>query len=80
MLFAVFALWFLPKNAQQAKFLNEEEKALAFHRMQTDSSSVVGEKINIRQGLKIFKHPATVINIPLPVDDFSWPTPLPLTM
>ncbi|KAF5983807.1 tartrate transporter [Fusarium coicis] len=53
-LFSIFAFWYLPRSAAQAKFLGEEEKALAFHRMQVDSSSVVQEKFNFKDSIKIF--------------------------
>ena len=43
----------------QAKFLGEEEKALAFHRMQVDSSSVVQERFNFKDSIKIFTYPTT---------------------
>jgi len=58
-LFSFFAFWWLPHSAADAKFLNEEEKKLAFYRMQIDSSSVVNEKLNIPDALKIFKHPTS---------------------
>lgn len=61
MLFAVFAFWYLPYDAQSAKFLTPEEKQLAFYRMQVDSSSVVGEKFNFRSAMRIFKHPTSWI-------------------
>ncbi|KAI1625095.1 major facilitator superfamily transporter [Exophiala viscosa] len=61
MLFAAFAFWFLPRNAQSAKFLTEDEKQLAFYRIQVDSSSVVGEKFNFRSAVEIFKHPTSWI-------------------
>lgn len=57
--FSLFALWYLPKNAGEAKFLNEDEKALAFHRIQVDSSAVVAEEFNLRDSLKIFTYPST---------------------
>jgi MFS family permease len=57
--FAVFALWYLPKSAAEARFLSAEEKALAFHRIQVDSSSVVNEEFNLRESLKILKRPST---------------------
>lgn len=57
--FSFFAFWYLPASAAQAKFLNEEEKALARHRIQVDSSSTVNEKFNLRDALKIFKLPTT---------------------
>lgn len=58
-LFAIFAFWYLPRSASEAKFLNEEEKALAFHRIQVDSSSTVQEEFVLRDSLKIFKYPTT---------------------
>lgn len=58
-LFSIFAFWYLPQNAAAAKFLTEEEKALAFHRIQVDSSSTVNEKFNLRDALKVFKRPTT---------------------
>jgi MFS family permease len=59
MLFAIFAFWFLPYNAQSAKFLDEDEKNLAFYRMQVDSSSIVGEDFVFRDAVGIFKHPTS---------------------
>lgn len=53
------AYWYLPKNAYEAKFLTEPEKQLAYTRIQIDSSSVVGEKFNLRKALGIFKQPST---------------------
>lgn len=58
-LFAIFAFWYLPRSASEAKFLNEEEKALAFHRIQVDSSSTVEEEFVLRDSLKIFTYPTT---------------------
>ncbi|KAJ9608960.1 hypothetical protein H2200_006731 [Cladophialophora chaetospira] len=58
-IFSLFAFWVLPFNAQSAKFLTEEEKQLAFYRMQVDSSSIVNEKFNLRSALGIFKHPTS---------------------
>ncbi|OQE17532.1 hypothetical protein PENSTE_c020G04292 [Penicillium steckii] len=55
-IFALFALWYLPRSAAQAKFLSPEEKELAYLRLQIDSSSVVDEKLNIRDAFRIFKH------------------------
>lgn len=49
----------MPQNAAAAKFLNEEEKKLAYHRIQVDSSSVVNEEFNLRESLKIFRQPST---------------------
>ncbi|KAL6243182.1 hypothetical protein RBB50_009733 [Rhinocladiella similis] len=61
MLFAIFAFWYLPYDAQSAKFLTPEEKQLAFYRIQVDSSSVVGEKFNFRSAVAILKHPTSWI-------------------
>ncbi|KAG6018352.1 hypothetical protein E4U41_003965 [Claviceps citrina] len=58
-LFAVFAYRHLPQSAATAGFLSEEEKALAFHRMQVDSSSVVSEAFRLREALDIFRHPSS---------------------
>ncbi|KAI1159991.1 major facilitator superfamily transporter [Nemania serpens] len=58
-LFAVFVFFRLPKSAAEATFLNEEEKALAYHRIHVDSSSVVNETFNLRESLQVFKRPST---------------------
>ncbi|KAJ5787898.1 hypothetical protein N7457_002888 [Penicillium paradoxum] len=58
-LFAIFAYIYLPLSAAEAKFLTEEEKTLAFHRIQVDSSAVVNEKFRFREALGIFKQPTT---------------------
>ncbi|KAK8041032.1 MFS transporter [Apiospora phragmitis] len=42
-LFSMFAFWYLPRDAASARFLGAEEKALAYHRMVVDSSSIVSE-------------------------------------
>lgn len=57
--FSIFAFFYLPRSAAEARFLNEEEKALAYRRIQIDSSSIVNEKFNLRESLKIFKRPTT---------------------
>ena len=57
--FSFFAYWYLPYSAAEAKFLTEEEKKIAFYRMQVDSSSVVNEKFNFKQAVTIFKHPTS---------------------
>ena len=59
LLFSIVAFLLLPYNAQSAKFLNAEEKQLAFYRMQVDSSSVVDQKFVLRDALQIFKHPTS---------------------
>ncbi|KAF6810606.1 MFS transporter [Colletotrichum musicola] len=58
-LFSFFAFWYLPRSAAEAKFLTPEEKELAHHRIRVDSSSVVGEKMSIRESAKVFRHPST---------------------
>ncbi|KUI66003.1 hypothetical protein VM1G_02127 [Cytospora mali] len=58
-LFSGFAWWYLPQSAAQAPFLTAEEKELAFHRIQVDSSSTVSEKFNLRDSLAIFRYPST---------------------
>ncbi|KAI1737777.1 major facilitator superfamily transporter [Xylaria scruposa] len=58
-LFAIFAYFYLPKSAAEAKFLNEEEKALAYHRIQVDSSSIVNEEFKFKEALQVFKRPST---------------------
>ncbi|KAL1632291.1 hypothetical protein SLS56_003706 [Neofusicoccum ribis] len=56
--FAVFAFFYLPNSGSDAWFLSEEEKRIAYQRMQMDSSSVVNEKFDLKEALKIFKVPA----------------------
>jgi hypothetical protein len=58
-LFSVFAFWYLPHSAADAPFLNEKEKELAFYRMQIDSSSIVNEKFDLKESLKILRHPTS---------------------
>lgn len=58
-LFAFFAYWYLPQSSSVAKFLSDEERKLAFLRMQLDSSSVVNEKFVLKDSLAIFKHPTS---------------------
>jgi MFS family permease len=60
-LFSCFAFWYLPYSAARASFLTEDEKKLAFYRMQVDSSSVVNEPFVLKDALKIFKHPTSWI-------------------
>ena len=60
-LFSVFAFWYLPYSAARAKFLTEDEKKLAFYRMQVDSSSQVNEPFVLKEALRIFKHPTSWI-------------------
>lgn len=61
MLFAIFAFWYFPYDAQSATFRTPEEKQLAFYRMQVDSSSVVNEKFNFKSAVAILKHPTSCI-------------------
>jgi MFS family permease len=56
---SVVAFLFLPYSAAHAKFLTEDEKKLAFYRIQIDSSAVVNEKFNLRDAAKIFKQPTS---------------------
>ncbi|KAK0704514.1 putative MFS transporter [Lasiosphaeris hirsuta] len=58
-LFSFFAFWYLPMSASEARFLTPEEKEVAYRRMALDSSSVVNEKLNIRESLTIFKQPTS---------------------
>ena len=53
-----FAFFYLPKNAGEAWFLNEEERKIAFQRIQMDSSSIVNEPFVLKDALKIFTMPA----------------------
>jgi len=59
MSFAIFAYWYLPYSAAKATFLTEDEKRLAFHRMQVDSSSVVDAKFRFKDAVQILKHPTS---------------------
>ncbi|EKG17356.1 Major facilitator superfamily [Macrophomina phaseolina MS6] len=56
--FSVFAFFYLPNSGSDAWFLSEEEKRIAFQRMQMDSSSVVNEKFDLKEALKVFRIPA----------------------
>ncbi|KOS19881.1 putative transporter [Escovopsis weberi] len=56
---SAFAYWYLPPSADRAAFLSPEEKALARHRIEVDSSSVVAERLDLRDALKIFGFPTT---------------------
>ncbi|MCJ1396543.1 hypothetical protein MMC18_009434 [Xylographa bjoerkii] len=57
--FSLFAFLYLPQSAAHANFLSEEQKELAYYRMQTDSSSIVNEKFDLRDSLVIFKQPTS---------------------
>ncbi|TKA24215.1 hypothetical protein B0A50_05979 [Salinomyces thailandicus] len=56
MAMAVLSFIFLPRSAAQANFLTEEEKKLAFYRIQVDSSAIVEEKFRLREAVQILKH------------------------
>lgn len=58
-LFSMVAFWYLPQSAATASWLSPTERELAFHRIQTDSSSTVSEAFNLREALKIFRYPST---------------------
>jgi MFS family permease len=58
-LFAVFAYWYLPPTASEARFLNQTERDLAFHRIQVDSSAIVNEEFDLRESVKILKEPSS---------------------
>jgi MFS family permease len=57
--FGIFAFFYLPYNAERCRFFNAEEKKLAHYRIQVDSSSVVNEKFNFKDSVRIFKHPTS---------------------
>ena len=57
--FGIFSFFYLPYNAESCRFFNPEEKKLAHYRIQVDSSSVVNEKFNFKDSMKIFKHPTS---------------------
>lgn len=57
--FSTFAFFYLPASPQQARFLSEEEKQLAFYRIQVDSSAVVNEEFNLRHALRILQRPTS---------------------
>lgn len=59
--FAVVAYIFLPYSAAHARFLTEDEKKLAFYRIQVDSSAIVNEKFSLREAVKIMQHPTSWI-------------------
>ncbi|KAH0029504.1 putative MFS transporter, partial [Aureobasidium melanogenum] len=59
MIVSCIAFWFLPRSAADARFLTPEEKEIAIHRIQVDSSSVVNEEFKLGRALTIFKHPTT---------------------
>ncbi|KAK3695722.1 MFS transporter [Podospora appendiculata] len=66
-LFSVFAFWYLPASASEARFLSPAERALAYRRMALDSSSVVNEKLDVREALAIFKQPTSWVILAIEV-------------
>ena len=54
----MFAFFYLSKSAAEASFLTEEEREIAFQRIQQDSSSIVNEPFDLKDALKIFTLPA----------------------
>ncbi|KAF5543002.1 major facilitator superfamily transporter [Fusarium mexicanum] len=56
---AIFAYWYLPFNGATASFLNAQEKEVAHHRLQIDSSSVVAEEFSLKEAVKIMRHPTS---------------------
>ncbi|CAD6505660.1 BgTH12-01150 [Blumeria graminis f. sp. triticale] len=58
---AIIAYLNLPFDVTSARFLNEEEKKLAYHRLQTDSSSTVNEPFNLKEAVRIFNQPTTYV-------------------
>lgn len=58
---AIIAFLYLPRTPQTAKFLTEEEKELAFYRIQTDATAIVGEEVSVRDAIKVFAHPVSII-------------------
>ncbi|KAG7730965.1 hypothetical protein KL933_000760 [Ogataea haglerorum] len=75
--FSVVAFLYLPRSVQQVKFLTEEERECAVWRISTDSSSMVGDKLSIKDSLKVFKHPVAImwmfqeICIGVPLNSYS---------
>lgn len=66
-IFSVFSFWYLPRSASEARFLTAEEKELAYRRMALDSSSVVNERLDIRDSLKIFRQPSSWVILAIEV-------------
>ncbi|CAK7207473.1 hypothetical protein SEUCBS139899_010283 [Sporothrix eucalyptigena] len=58
-LFSIFAFWYLPRSAAEARFLTAEQKDLAYHRIAVDSSGVVNEEFNLRDAMRIFREPTS---------------------
>jgi len=66
-LVSIFAFLYLPHSSSDAKFLSPEEKQLALHRMQLDSSSIVNEKFVFRDSFQIFKQPTSYVIIAIEI-------------
>ncbi|KAI5245336.1 putative MFS transporter [Aureobasidium subglaciale] len=56
---SIIAFFYLPLSAATAHFLTPEEREIAVHRIQVDSSAVVNEEFKLGRALTIFKHPTT---------------------
>lgn len=56
-IFSLVAFMTLPRSVETAKFLTPEERECAIWRMKTDSSSEVNQKLSIKEGFRVFKHP-----------------------
>ncbi|KAK3698040.1 hypothetical protein LTR37_017156 [Vermiconidia calcicola] len=67
LVFAIVAFIFLPYSAAHAKFLTEDEKKIAFYRIQIDSSSIVDEKFNLRDAGRIFLQPTSWVILAIEV-------------
>ncbi|CZR66961.1 related to putative tartrate transporter [Phialocephala subalpina] len=50
----IVAILVLPKSAATAYFLSEEEKALAYHRIAANSSTVVDSEFSFRDAISVF--------------------------
>ena len=50
---SVFAFLYLPKSASEAWFLTENERRIAYQRIQIDSSSRVNEKFILKDALGV---------------------------
>ncbi|KXL50237.1 MAG: hypothetical protein FE78DRAFT_75579 [Acidomyces sp. 'richmondensis'] len=56
MAISVISFIFLPRSAPKARFLNEEEKMLAFYRIQVDSSAIVEEPFRLKEAIEVLKY------------------------
>ncbi|KAG5920956.1 hypothetical protein E4U42_006020 [Claviceps africana] len=56
---AVLSYCYLPGQAATARFLDEEERRLAVHRIRVDSSSEVAERFRLGEALGIFRLPSS---------------------